>query len=261
MKTLLENEKYDGVIKLSDQIVGKFQFQKKYILRFKAIALRRLGKLDESIAIYSELSKGFKVDGWLLHEYALVLNDKGQKNEALVLLFRASDGHLKLEMMVSLFEDIGYLLLELERKEDALPHFVLSKYVREKNGWKVSQEVSNLISELDKNSEFQKKHPAVREAHDFCKVIWSKELGQRDVFPTGERKIKKGLKGIIRLGPVDKNFCFIHCSNKETFFCNKSNLPVGSDEGETVIFDGIPSFDVKKQKESWKAVNVRREKQ
>jgi len=42
-----------------------------------------------------------------------------------------------------------------------------------------------------------------------------------------------------------------------TFYCSKNNLPSEISDGTKVVFDAIPSFDRKKQKESWKAVNIR----
>ena len=260
LKFLLEKGNFEEVIKLTDEISEKFPNQKKYILRFKATAFYRLKRLDESVAIYSELTRGFKVDWWLLHEYALVLKDKNRKTEALTLMFRAASSNSKLQLMVTSFAEIGFLLREMNRNEEALAHLLLSKYVREENGWKTSQELESSISELTKTVSPDFKISSTREALSYCKNSWLKESGEKNPKDSDVRKIKKGLNGNVKFGPENKPFCFIYCSDKESYFCNKSNLPKGLLEGESVYFDAIPSFDEKKGKESWKASNVRKNK-
>jgi hypothetical protein len=55
-------------------------------------------------------------------------------------------------------------------------------------------------------------------------------------------------------------FCFIVTENGEDIFCVNSNLPENSNNGDEVIFDAIPSYDKKKQRDSWKAINLRKRK-
>jgi hypothetical protein len=45
--------------------------------------------------------------------------------------------------------------------------------------------------------------------------------------------------------------------DEQSFFCYKSDLPPDITDGNEVTFDAIPSFDKKKNKESWKASNIR----
>jgi hypothetical protein len=40
-------------------------------------------------------------------------------------------------------------------------------------------------------------------------------------------------------------------------FCLKKDLPKNIIDGATLNFDAIPSFDKKRNKESWKAINIR----
>ena len=72
-----------------------------------------------------------------------------------------------------------------------------------------------------------------------------------------KRKIKKGLVGRVNLGQSDRPFCFIKTKDNKSFFCFKSDLPNEIKNGDELTFDAIPSIDKKKNKESWKASNIR----
>ena len=51
---------------------------------------------------------------------------------------------------------------------------------------------------------------------------------------------------------------YLHSDARESaIFCLKGDLPYGVIDGVTLQFDAIPSFDKKKNQESWKAVNIR----
>lgn len=70
-------------------------------------------------------------------------------------------------------------------------------------------------------------------------------------------KVKKRLVGKVSLGWSDRPFCFIIAKDEQSFFCYKSDLPPDIADGNEVTFDAIPSFDKKKNKESWKASDIR----
>lgn len=71
------------------------------------------------------------------------------------------------------------------------------------------------------------------------------------------REVKKMLKDKLKMGPAERPYCFIFSDTRESYFCRKSDLPNGATDGATLQFDAMPSFDKKKNQESWKAVNVR----
>jgi hypothetical protein len=69
--------------------------------------------------------------------------------------------------------------------------------------------------------------------------------------------VKRTVKGKLKLGPPERPYCFLHSDTRESYFCLKSDLPSGLTDGVMLQFDAMPSFDKKKNQESWKAVNVR----
>jgi len=257
---LLENGNTNDAISLVDEISERFPKQKKFFLRLKALAYYRLGNLPEAESVYQNLCGGYKPDWWLLHEYAKVVRDRGRSEDALKLMYKAANSHSKLQTMVSLFEDIGILCKELGKNEEAIAHLILCKNIRYENNWSVSDSVLDSIFELNKILGDYIESDSLKEVLNNCRSYWKKSLGEEVVVrkvPYDKRKVRKELVGKVNLGNIDRPFCFIIAENNESFFCFKSDLPSNVEDGNKVTFDAIPSFDKKKNKESWKASNIR----
>jgi len=247
-------------IVLVDDILEHFPKQRKFFLRLKALANHYLGDLPESEKIYQELCDRYKPDWWILHEYANVVRETGRRENALKLMYRAASANRKLESMVSLFVDIGMLCKEMELYREARDHLLLCVYVREEEGWSIAESITNTISDLNKIIGDNDKPPSLKEALSFCRTEWVK-LSDKDndlkKLSHKKRKVKKGMVGKVSLGLRDLPFCFINSKDGQSFFCSKTDLPPDVREGGELVFDAIPSFDKKKNQESWKASNIR----
>lgn len=258
LKTLLESGKFDEVIQLADEIVSRFPAQEKYILRFKALALHEQGKNEQALNVYTKLTNGFRGDWWLLFEYGTILKHK-DREAALTLMYRAVSSNPKIELMVSAFVGIGELLQELERNDDALAHFLLSKFVRLENKWKVAPELEGAIESLSKISSVKDQILNKNEAIRFCKEAWKKRLGLNAEIKKEADVLKSNLSGVVSLGDTTKPFCFICVSKNESYFCLKKELPLSIKDGDRVVFDAVPSFDARKGRDSLRAKRVRLE--
>jgi len=268
-QSLWYNYRINGLIKkgnkkeainIVDEILEQFPKQRKFFLRLKALANYLLGKLPESEKIYKNLCSGYKPDWWMLHEYAKVVRDIGRREDALKLMYQAASGSSKLESMVSLIVDIGMLCKELGKYEEARVHLVLCKYVRNKKEWTVPESIINTVNDLNKIIGNDKEQSSLKEALRICRSEWSKLLCKENDLKNlsyKNRKVKKGLVGKVSLGRSDRPFCFIIAKDKQSFFCYKSDLPPDITDGSEVTFNAVPSFDKKKNKESWKASNIR----
>lgn len=258
IKGLIEDNKTEEAIKINNEVIDQFPNQRKYFLRLKALALYRANDLPEAEEIYRGICGGFKAEWWLLHAYAKVVRDKGQSDDALKLMYRAANSHSKLETMVKLFADIGFLCKKMGKNVEARDHLILSKLIREKNGWLVDNVMQSAIQDLNMivgNTASMSASEAVK----ICRAHWISLLGNKHCQKNSNRDHKeagKRLTGKVSLGKADRPFCFILGENKESFFCFKSSLPSEIREGDKVEFTAVPSFDKKKGMESWKAVNV-----
>ena len=259
IRGLVEKGDKKEAINIVDQIIDRFPKQRKFFLRLKGLAYYRLDNLTEAEKAYQNLCSSYRPEWWLLHEYGKVVRDSGRKEDALELMYQAAGSHSKLEAKVSLFLDIGMLCKEMEKNEEARSHLVLCKYVREKNDWSVSEPVLNGINDLNEIIHNRNEPTNLKEALNFCRSEWRKLLGKENDSKNlsyKNRKVKKGLIGKVSLGQSDRPYCFIIVKGKQSFFCYKSDLPPNIMDGDEVTFDAIPSFDKKKNKESWKASNI-----
>lgn len=256
-RALIETEKSEEVLQFIDEVINKFPRQKKFFIRLKALSHYKLGNLNDAQEIYKDLCDGRRPDWWLLHEYAKVLNDRGEKEEAFKVMCQAAVSHKKLEAMVTLFKEMGLLCKETGRMKEARAHFLLSSLIRAEQGWSIPESISNAITELNSVLTNEKAPSSVREAINMSQETWNDILGVRaDRAATHQRKPKRGLTGKLLLGRPDVPFCFIRGHDNVSYFCQKSDLPVGIVDGEVVSFTALPSFDKKKNTESWKAVDI-----
>lgn len=260
VRSMIEIGDKDQAKLLARSAISLFPRQSKFFERLEAIAARRLARLSEAEQIYAHLCSTSKPDWWILHEYAQVLKELGKHEKALDLMCKASELNRKLELLVTLFADIGFTCLEFQQREDARNHLLLCKYVRDKEGWSIPQSVCSALSDLDRELEGISYPQNLKESLELCRLFWLNRLGVTDdprVQSLKQKTIRTALKGKLLLGDNKKTFCFILSDGGESFFCLKSDLPKNIVDKSALFFDAIPSFDKKKNKESWKAVNIR----
>lgn len=259
IRSMIEVGDREQAIKLALEAANLFPRQAKFFKRLEALAQFRLGRFAEAEWLYSKLTIGGRPDWWILKEHGHVLKELGRSRDALTTMSKAALSNRKLEAMVSLFSDIGFLCRQTDLKQDARNHLLLSKHIREKNGWTVSQAISVGITELDDEL------ADLLGPGDFdsilveCRKFWRRTVGaQYDSHETSlkSREVKRMLKGTLKMGPPERSYCFLHSSGRDSYFCLKSDLPNGVTDGVTLKFDAMPSFDKKKNQESWKAINV-----
>lgn len=74
---------------------------------------------------------------------------------------------------------------------------------------------------------------------------------------TDERRWRAGLRGKISIVP-GRRACFMNCKDGLSAICMSEEIPPGVTNGEMVRFDAVPSFDKKKNRESWRAKNIQK---
>lgn len=259
IRSLIEIGDKEEAISLAMHAAELFPRQSRFFLRLVALAKLKLSRLQEAEQLYADLSNVPKPDWWILQEYAEVLKELGKNDLALKCLCKAANLNSRVESLVSLFQDIGELCSILHNDVQAMNHYSLCKYVREERGWSIPYAVDKALQLL--NSQTNVNIPQnIKEALTACRNFWETTLGisASSKKPNlSKRDIKYGMLGRVILGKSERPFCFINTDNIQVF-CYKNDLPRDIVEGDTVIFDMIPSFDRKKNMESWKAANIRK---
>jgi tetratricopeptide (TPR) repeat protein len=260
IRSMIEVGEKEQAIKLALEAANLFPRQAKFFKRLEALAQLRLGRFAEAELLYGKLTSGGRTDWWVLKEHGHALQELGRFQDALTAMSKAALSNRKLEALVSLFSDIGFLCRQTDLKQDARNHLLLSKHIREKHGWAVSQAISVGITKLNQElSDLPGPEDFDRILAE-CQRFWRRTVGAQ--YDSREpslksRGVKRMVKGKLKLGPPERPYCFLHSDTRESYFCLKSDLPSGLTDGVTLQFDAMPSFDKKKNQESWKAVNVR----
>ncbi|MGH8544346.1 MAG: tetratricopeptide repeat protein [Gammaproteobacteria bacterium] len=260
IRSTIEVSDKEQSLSLAERATGLFPQQGKFFKRLEALANLRLARLVDAERIYSNLCSTGRPDWWILHEYAQVLREMGKTELALRLMCKAAASHKRLESLVSLFSDIGFLCNERQLKEEARNHLTLCKYIREEKGWSISNSLNSALANLDNELSNVAAPTDLVTALEACKKFWFRSVGavEESHRPSlKNRGIRRMLQGKLSMGQPDKSFCFISSANRESYFSLKGDLPKGATNGAMLEFDAIPSFDKKKNRESWKAVNIR----
>ncbi|WP_342762066.1 tetratricopeptide repeat protein [Bacillus sp. BR3(2024)] len=252
INSLLKSGQHPIVIEMTNTIKGMFpQPQERFFIRLQALSYYQLGDFSKAEEIYSKLCRHEKTDWWLLYEYAKAIKSQGNYHRALELMYRAVATGRKWEAMVTLIYDIGLVCKELDKKEEAFYHILLTKLIREQNQWNVSGTITNLLEILSQDSGVSCENQSFKLVLNQCRKYWFNHTNK-----TGpKKKIRKALKGKVLICNNNAPFCFIK-KEDESFFCFKSDIPGEIIENQEVQFDAIESYDKKKKRDSWKAINI-----
>ena len=222
-----------------------------YFERLKAKALMQLGNYLEADKSYKKaMSFSSNIDWWLLQEYAILQKQQNKYEDALSYMIKAAISRpMFTPKKVTLYNNIAELFIDQNNNEYAYIHLLLTKNIREENGWSVN-DVNEKLRSLNFHENLY--NIPTKDIEERCKNIWNEY-----VAPQSHEKSQKRITGKIVNLYDDRTFCFIETKNGESFFCNKRDLPTGSKSGQIVTFYPKLSFDKKKNRESFSAVNIR----
>lgn len=252
----IKKKEFEQAISLAESAAKEFRYQSKFFLRFKAIAYIKMEKITEAKYVYKQLCNTPNPEWWLLQDYARVLRDSGEIKDSLKLMCKAAEKNKRLQSLVAVFADIGFICMDLDKHEEARDHLLLCKLVRLDQGWSVPDSVAQAIQKFESSEVSKKKSPVmIKDLLNDCRKFWITTIGKPD--ERTEVKKRRSLQGKLELGRSDRPYCFIKTDNGDSYFCSKQSLPKNITDKAEVIFDAVPSYDKKKQKNSWKATHVR----
>lgn len=250
---LIYSHNENEAIRIINESCGEFYKQKKYFERLKAKAFISLEKFDDALEVYKVLV-AVRPDWWLLHEYGALLVKQNKVDEGFSCLIKAAIAPpMKPELKVTLFSDIGSLLVQYKQPDQAIQHFKLAKAVRVEQGWGLG-DLDEKIVTLGRNVIDQ---TDIRTLIRKCQEIWNGFLPKNTLSRLNNSKTTKGLTGKVTSLIDGRPFCFIKTQDNQSYFCSTTDLPSNTQVNQIVKFDIKPSFDKKKNKETLKAVNIK----
>ncbi len=252
INSLLRQEYYDEAREQASIARKKCERQGYFFSRLQARALKGLGKIDAAKDLYKKLCTPERSQWWLLQDYGNLLSEAGETGEALRILCTAALSNAKLEMMVRLFSDIARVFSANGEFHKARAHCYLEKFIREESDWRIPASLTTEINTLDGKLSGEAAPISKKNALSICKSIW-KENGRSDTPETLSKS--RGLTGKFT-AVKNKPFGFVNTADGFSAICFPSDIHRDVVNGDAVIFDVIPSFDKKNDRECWKAVKV-----
>ncbi len=254
INSLLRQECFEEAREQATIASKKCQRQWYFFLRLQARALKGLGKMNAAKELYEKRCFPETSQWWLLQDYGNLLSEMGETGEAIRILCAAALSNAKLEMMVRLFSDIARVFSANGDFDKARAHYYLEKFIREENDWQIPASLTTEMHTLDRKLGSEAPPVSKKRALSLCKSIW-KENGRSK--PPENLAKSKGLTGKFA-AVKNRPFGFVNTKDGFSAICFPSDIHRDVVDGDAVVFDVIPSFDKKNDKECWKAVMVKK---
>lgn len=254
-KALLKLGDFQGCFSLSQQglnAIERFHYNNNlWFARRIALCKKELGDVDHAIEELQAILK--KRNEWFIQsELGDLFYIKENYSEALKYNAMAALNFGDIDFKVGLFMQMGRVEEKLEKSERAYEHYLLVQLLKNENGWKITQELSDLLERVqgDYNSEFIESKTLV----NYLKPYWKSLLPEEVELAN---KSSKNLKGKISTLRKDKGFGFIRGDNKNEYYFKTYDLKMPEKLVETglkVIFDLKPP---RNENQKAQAYNIR----
>lgn len=251
---LLEKEKFQ----LARQVAleGLQQFPNEiFLLRTAAWALFRSGDQESASKEMRELLSHPRCDWYIKAELADMEYHLGKIEEAYRLVCQALQSRQEDKYKLGSFETLARLAIQMNKLEISAAHIALAKSVREQEGWKIPSELIQL--EQQTKAAFQKRQQEYPKLPNDHRVL-SRQCLQ--YWREGSAEGLERFSGVIMRIIPEKKFTFIQPDGGgENIFVFLKELPRDCIyEGVHVEYSLEKSFDQKKNRDSFRAIQVRK---
>jgi tetratricopeptide (TPR) repeat protein/cold shock CspA family protein len=252
-RAYLESEQYDKAVEYSNSGLSEFE-ESTHLQRTKALGLINLGQINEGKRLLNLLLKDDTRSWYVYSDLAEVEYKEANYSECLRLLSLAVDNRQSEKYKITSYLQLAVTAYKMSNFEFALLHAKLAQLIRQKEGWKESDELSNLISQIKERLE-SKKFDEISGISVQSKLSKLCESARNQVIEKYESR-ETGVVGQVIPG---KDFTFIRIDGTNTdIFVKINEIPSSLRvPGSHVSFVKVPSFDRKKQQDSLKAIKLR----
>jgi tetratricopeptide (TPR) repeat protein len=230
----------------------KIEFARK-----AALSLEQMGQPVDAEKEIASLTSVRGCPWYIFADLARIRFEAGNYEGALESAYTGVLRRGELKTKVNLFSLIAKILVITGETELAVKHVELACSVRNKQGWKIPEDLANLKQRFDLTDELPE--PEILEKQ--CRKNW--EQNQKVESAVKDNKSQQpfenevtGVMGQIKEG---RPFTFIKCpAREESIYVKIADIDTQAQyENCQVVFDLIESFDHKKGVKSVRAVNVR----
>jgi len=199
-----------------------------------ALSHKIMGEIGRAIDELEDIGKK-KNDWFIKRELAELYFETENFEKAFELSMQAMNEYGDVEYKIGVMELIAKLLLRKGEEELAYKHLLLVKTIREKNGWKIPDELHSKIASLNVALTIDEPEKLRKELLSYWKQF--KPRVQRKPS-TGEKKSGK-IKKILHQNEQGVDG-FIEAEDGDYYFSLPASVPISSNLGEgiTVVFEG-----------------------
>jgi tetratricopeptide (TPR) repeat protein len=245
IRACLKLERWEQALELarkaSEEFPGRIDFS-----RWNAQALAGLGQPGEALLEMEELLKKCRSEWYVLADYAELKAQLGERQEALRKACSAALMPGEKKAKVNLYLLLAKLFLADGREEQARIHVALTVGTRKEEGWSLPEELTRLAQRLGVSLDSGGQEG--ERLYGICRECWQREASEG----------KQWRKGVVINIPEGAHFAFIKCEDfEENIFVLQRDLPPAAcRKGARVRFIEEASFDKKKNRESFRAIEV-----
>lgn len=254
VRSLLELKRYDECLEFANRGIEKYPNDKLFYW-WQARARLALGQVEEALSDFERIDIRFPKEWYIEHDIASCYMQLQKGEEALLWFCKAANHPGDIEGRYKMFEQMSVLLEGLERRQEAYDHLQLAHDLAKRKHWDRPAETlqGQLVQFRKRHAEYfleESEIPVGSQSTTYsrCKALWQNII-------RASRPRRRG--SIVRINP-ENEFGFISADNDEFYFrfpgIFKKIQPV---KGMEVEFEVEKSFDRKKQKDSFVAINIR----
>lgn len=256
VKALLESNNLEGVHHLASKGLKDFPRQID-LSRYVGQAQYMSGDLDEAGHTYELLLTYPRIQWYVVSEAASIKAKKGKIEQACQLFAQALQTGNEDQFMIGTMEEFATVLIDQGKLQEAQFNLALARKIREELQWRIPPTLSGLEERLQQQArtegvELSELPSSIKELKRVCSQTWKK----------GESEGLDYQKG--KVGDVfpERKYTFIKPEGGgESVFVLIKDLPRDCQQwGSIVEFVPEKSFDTKKNKESFKAIRIRKAK-
>ncbi len=207
-----EFEECISISKLALDSIEKFHYNNgTWVLRWIALSYKELGRIDDAIDEL-QIVKKRKKEWFIFSELGELYLRKQDYNVALQYMVFGVLSYGDLDKKVGLLYNVGLALKQKQENQKALEHFILTKMIREEQGWKIrtelTDEIQTLIQQGCNGPDFEFSLELFNSLHPF----WL------SITPEFKFVNSKQLKGEVTKLDKRKGYGFIKIESGESFY-------------------------------------------
>ncbi|NCB38591.1 MAG: hypothetical protein EOM80_07465 [Erysipelotrichia bacterium] len=221
--------------------------------RKAALCLAEANNYSQAADELEKLVRGRRVPWYMYADLAKILFECGQVDKAWHNACAAAEASGELKTKVNLFYIMARILLARGERTGAAAHAYLAVQTRSEQGWSVPEELSELISRLN----VQTNSASIGTLLGNCRKYWSEQT-QATAAILIQNSDNVRYKGLLLMKNPQSPFAFIRSESfNENVYVKTADIPEElRHDGAKICFSTQTSFDAKKNRESTRAVNI-----